>query len=132
MFLLRGFDNPDITCSVKYRGRCVQPTIGLRAGSPMEELERELNELRGFTAPWREQQCQPAIPPPMSSCGLDHQPNTWRDPWLWPHKWQRMALLVSVGGEALGSEDVQCPRSNLIKNPSLICRFAMVEFRVYC
>ena len=37
--------------------------IGLSAGSPMEELEKGLKELRGFAAPWREQQCQQARPP---------------------------------------------------------------------
>jgi hypothetical protein len=29
----------------------------------MEELEKGLKELRGFAAPWREQQCQQARPP---------------------------------------------------------------------
>ena len=29
----------------------------------MEELEKELKELRGLAAPWREQQCQLARPP---------------------------------------------------------------------
>ena len=42
----------------KYRGRCLQPKIGLSAGSVMEELEKGLKELRGFATPWREQQCQ--------------------------------------------------------------------------
>jgi hypothetical protein len=35
----------------KYRGRCSQPTIGLSAGSPIDELEKELKELKGFTTP---------------------------------------------------------------------------------
>ena len=39
----------------------------------MEELEKELKDLRGFKAPWREQQCQQARRP-QSSQGLDHQP----------------------------------------------------------
>ena len=30
--------------------------------SLMEELEKGLKEVRGFAAPFREQQCQPAIP----------------------------------------------------------------------
>ena len=34
-----------------YRGRCYQPTFGLCVGSPMEELEGRLEELKGFTAP---------------------------------------------------------------------------------
>jgi hypothetical protein len=32
-----------------------------------------------------------------------------RDLWLRLHMWQRLALLASVGGEALGPEGVQCP-----------------------
>ena len=35
----------------KYRGGCSQPTIGLNTRSPMEELEKELKELKGFAAP---------------------------------------------------------------------------------
>jgi hypothetical protein len=31
-----------------YRGGCSQPTIGLSTGSPMEELEKGLKELKGF------------------------------------------------------------------------------------
>ena len=30
------------------RGGCSQPTIGLSTGSPMEELEKGLKELKGF------------------------------------------------------------------------------------
>jgi hypothetical protein len=43
-------------------------------------------------------------PFPGSSQGLDHQP-TW-NAWLWPHMWQRMALLYTSGRSspwALGS-----------------------------
>jgi hypothetical protein len=29
----------------------------------MEEMEKGLKELKGFTAPWKEQQCQQASPP---------------------------------------------------------------------
>jgi hypothetical protein len=36
---------------------------GGRGASLMEELEKGLKELRGFAAPWREQQCQPARTP---------------------------------------------------------------------
>jgi hypothetical protein len=32
----------------------LEPTIGLSAGSSMKELKKELTELRGFAAPWRE------------------------------------------------------------------------------
>jgi hypothetical protein len=31
-----------------HRGRCLQPTIGLSMGSPMEELEKGVKELNGF------------------------------------------------------------------------------------
>ena len=41
----------------------MQPIIGLSTGSPMEDLEKRLKELRGFAAPWGEQQCQLARPP---------------------------------------------------------------------
>ena len=34
----------------KYRGECSQPTIGLSTGYPIEELEKELKELKGFAA----------------------------------------------------------------------------------
>ena len=32
----------------KYRGKCSQPTIGVSTGSPIEELEKGLKELKGF------------------------------------------------------------------------------------
>jgi hypothetical protein len=35
----------------KYRGRCLQPTIGLSSGYPVEELEKGLKELKGFATP---------------------------------------------------------------------------------
>ena len=35
----------------KYRGGCLQPTIGLIMGSPMEELDKGLKELKGFATP---------------------------------------------------------------------------------
>jgi hypothetical protein len=41
---------PDI-----YRGRGSQPTIELIMGSPMEELEKELKELKGFATTEEEQ-----------------------------------------------------------------------------
>jgi hypothetical protein len=44
----------------------------------MEELEKGLKELRGFAAPWREQQCQQVRP--LSSQGLDHQPSIHMEP----------------------------------------------------
>jgi hypothetical protein len=35
----------------KYRGGCLMPTVGLSMGSLIEELEKELKELKGFTTP---------------------------------------------------------------------------------
>jgi hypothetical protein len=35
----------------KYSGGCSQPTIGISTGSPMEELEKGLKELKGFATP---------------------------------------------------------------------------------
>jgi hypothetical protein len=32
----------------KYRGRCSKITIGVNMGSPIEELEKELKELKEF------------------------------------------------------------------------------------
>ena len=37
--------------SLTNRGRCSQPTIGVSVGSPMEELEKGLKELKGFETP---------------------------------------------------------------------------------
>jgi hypothetical protein len=42
--------SPDRFCqSLTNRGGCSQPTIGLNKGSPVEELEKGLKELKGFT-----------------------------------------------------------------------------------
>jgi hypothetical protein len=52
------WQDPDIAVSWealpepdKHRGRCSQPTIGLSSGSPMEELEKGLKELKEFATP---------------------------------------------------------------------------------
>jgi hypothetical protein len=81
-------------------------------GSPMEELEKGLKELRGFAAPWREQQCQPAKPPTAGGgWGLDHQAKsthggTHGSSSICGRGWP---CWTSVGGVALGPEGVQCP-----------------------
>jgi hypothetical protein len=64
-------------------------------GSQMEKWEKELKELRGFVAPWREQQCQKATHTPLElpGTGPPTKEYTWSDLWSWPHMWQRMALL---------------------------------------
>ena len=35
----------------KYRYECLQPTIGLSMGTPVEELGEGLKELKGFATP---------------------------------------------------------------------------------
>jgi hypothetical protein len=46
------------------------------------------------------------VSPELLGTGPPTKEYTWRDPWLWPHMWQRMTFLASVGGEALGPECV--------------------------
>jgi hypothetical protein len=53
-------------------------------------LGKGLEELRGFVAPWGEQHCQLARPPPTNEY-------TWRYSWLWSCMWQRMTLLDISG-----------------------------------
>jgi hypothetical protein len=61
----------------------------------MVEIEKGLKKLRGFTAPWRDQQCQQPIPhpPELPETG----PPTKKYTWHWPHMWQKMALLNITG-----------------------------------
>jgi hypothetical protein len=42
--------------------------------------------------PWEEQQCQLAQLPELPGTGPLTKEYTWRDPWLFQHMWQRMAL----------------------------------------
>ena len=75
----------------------------------MEELEEGLKVLREFSAPWREQQCQQARHPELS--GLDHRPKnthgvTHGSGYICG---RGRPCRSSVGGEALGPEDVWCP-----------------------
>jgi hypothetical protein len=96
----------------KYRGRSSQPTIGLNAGSLMEELEKGLKELRGFAAPWREQQCQQSRGP----CPLG-VPRDWtinqrvhiKGPRALAVYVQRMALLDISGRNGPWAWGVRCP-----------------------
>ena len=50
----------------KYRSRCLQTTIGLCTGSPVEELEKGLKELKGFATHRKNNINQPISvrPPP--------------------------------------------------------------------
>jgi hypothetical protein len=52
------YKNPNTSINVlvkpepdQYRCGCSQPTIGLSIGTLMEELRRELKELKGFATP---------------------------------------------------------------------------------
>jgi len=52
----------------------------------MEELEKELKELKGFATHRKNNNINPTDPP-SRSWGLNHQPEyTWRDPWLQPYR----------------------------------------------
>jgi hypothetical protein len=84
----------------KYRGRCLQPNIGLSTGSPMEDVEKGLKEMKvlqpiGRKAVSNNQTSQ-------SSRGLSHQPKSIHGrthgsnhicSWGWP-------CWTSIGGEA--------------------------------
>jgi hypothetical protein len=47
-----------------------QPTIGLRLGTPMEELGEGLKELKGMSTPLEDQQYQ--LTRPLRAQGLNH------------------------------------------------------------
>ena len=71
----------------KYRGGYSHPTIGLRTGSPMEEVEKGPKDLKGFAAPQEEQQYEPTSTPPPELPGTKPPTKeyTWRNPWLQLH-----------------------------------------------
>jgi hypothetical protein len=107
------WEEPDIAVSRealpesdKYRGGFSQPNFGLSTGSPMEELDKGLKELKGFAVPWEEKQYQPTRTPKRSQ-GLNHQPRSThgsscmccRGLHCWP----------LVGGHAFGPGKAWCP-----------------------
>jgi hypothetical protein len=60
----------------------------------MEELKKELKELRGFAAPWGGSNSVNWLDLlELLGTGPPTKEYTWRDPWLWPYMWQRMTLL---------------------------------------
>ena len=68
-------------------------------GTPMEELEKGLKELKGFATPKEKQQYQPTRhpPPPKKSQGLSHQQRS-------------IPCQASMGGEVLGfMKAFKCP-----------------------
>ena len=60
----------------------------------MQELEKEL---RGFAAPWREQQCQQARPPGVPGDWTTNQRIQMERPMVLSHRWQKLALLDISG-----------------------------------
>jgi len=92
----------------KYRGRCLQPTIELRMGSPMEELEKGLKELDGFATHRKnnnlkqpDQSFQRLNQQPSSTHGVTHCSS---------HICSRGQLYwASMRGEALVPVKAQCP-----------------------
>ena len=94
----------------KFRGGCLQPTIGLNTGSLMEKLEKGLKELKGFAAPYVEQQYETSRTP-QSSQELSHQPKsthgrTHGSNLICGRGWP---CQTSMGGDALGPVKAQCP-----------------------
>jgi hypothetical protein len=60
------FEAKKMSVPYKYRVRCSQSMIGLSAGSPIEELEKGLKELKGF-ATTQEKTYQPtSLPHPIA------------------------------------------------------------------
>jgi hypothetical protein len=99
--------------SLPHRGRMGTPETAFnksgKRGTPMEELEKGLKELKGF-ATLQEEQYQPTRPP-QSSQGLNHQPkSTHRGTHGSSHMCSRgWPCWASMGGEALGPVKAQCP-----------------------
>jgi hypothetical protein len=97
----------------KYRDGCSQPTIGLKwggGGDPVEELEKELKELRGFATPWG-RAIVLTIQTTRSSRGLDHQPQSTHGATHgrtcgrgWPcwHQWEELPLSLRVEFPSVG------------------------------
>jgi hypothetical protein len=74
----------------------------------MEELGKELKELRGLAVPWREQQCQQARPLGPPGEWTTNQKNTHGGTHGAGHICGRVLPWISVGGEALRPAGVQC------------------------
>jgi hypothetical protein len=85
----------------------MQSTIGLSIRSLMEEIEKGLKDLRGFAAPWWEQQYQEARTPGAPRNWTINKKNTHRETHGCGHicgsGWP---CWTSVGGEDLGPEFV--------------------------
>jgi hypothetical protein len=64
----------------KYRGGCLQPTIGLSTGSPMKELERGLKELKGLQPCRMNNNINQPEPSELAGTKPPTKEYTWRDP----------------------------------------------------
>ena len=64
------------------------PYGGVRKGTERDE---------GVCSPWREQPRQLVRLLEILDTGTPSKEYKWRDPWLWPHMWQRMVLLGISG-----------------------------------
>jgi hypothetical protein len=103
---------PEKLCqSLKNRGRCLQSTIGLSMEFPMEELDRErTGGTEGVCNPIRRTTIS-TNHTPQSSQGLNHQPRSTHGG---THGSSCICsrgfpCLASVGGQALGPVNAQCP-----------------------
>ena len=54
-------------------------------GSPMEELEKGLKELKGFATHRKNNNINQPEPPELPGTKPPTKEYTWRDPWLQPH-----------------------------------------------
>jgi hypothetical protein len=74
----------------------------------MEELEKGLKELKGFATHRKNNNINLPEPPELPETKSPTKECTWRDPWLQPHMWQRMALL-NINGISLVLERLDGP-----------------------
>jgi hypothetical protein len=86
----------------KHRGGCLQPTIGLTTGSPIEELEKGLEELKNININLPDSPELPGTKAPTKSY-------TWSDTCLHLICSRGWHCLASLGGEALGPVNAQFP-----------------------
>jgi hypothetical protein len=61
----------------KYRGRCSQPTIRMSVGSPIEELEKGLKELRGLQPHRKNNNINQPDPPKLPGTKTSTKEYTW-------------------------------------------------------
>jgi hypothetical protein len=72
----------------------------------MEELEKGLKNMWVFAPMWRASMSTGQTPLELLGTGPPTKEYTWKDQWLWPHIWQRMALGTSVRTAVLVAEVV--------------------------